>query len=214
MMRFRPAAIAIVDAALLIAASSTSLLATARMPTAKGLWEKVDSSGKPEAEFRITDCNGVYQGKIVKIFPRPGENPSTFRCTECEGEQKNAPVIGLTFITGMRREGLSYRDGTILDPRDGSVYSALMELSPDGQTLTIRGYLGIPLLGRSEVWQRIPDDTAESDRVRSCSSHLPGSRIRFPVMLRSRRTSWSPLQSVAGAKGGGGAHESRLLLIA
>jgi len=96
------------------------------MPTAAGLWEKLDSSGQPEAEFRITDCNGLYQGKIVKIFPRPGENPSTFRCTECEGEQKNAPVVDLTLVKGMRREGLDYRDGTILDPHDGSIYSALI----------------------------------------------------------------------------------------
>ena len=169
-MRLGLRAVAIVNAVLLIAASSTSLLAQPRTPTAAGLWQKLDSSGQPEAEFQIMDCNGLYQGKIVKIFPRPGENPSTFRCTECEGEQKDAPVVGLTLIKGLRREGLDYRDGTILDPRDGSTYNALMELSPDGQTLTIRGYLGIPILGQSEVLHRAPDETPESGRDWSCSS--------------------------------------------
>jgi uncharacterized protein (DUF2147 family) len=167
-MRFGPRAIANLTAVLLIAASATSLRAQPPVPTAAGLWERLNSSGKPEAEFRITDCNGLFQGKIVKIFPQPGENPSTFRCTECAGEQKNASVVGLTFIKGMRREGLDYQNGTILDPRDGSVYDALMELSPDGQTLTIRGYLGIPLLGHSEVWHRAHDATAGSGSSRSC----------------------------------------------
>jgi uncharacterized protein (DUF2147 family) len=170
-MRFGPRAIAIGTAVLLVAASSTSLLAQPRTPTAAGLWEKLNPSGQPEAEFQIMDCNGLYQGKIVKIFPRPGEeDPSTFRCTECEGEQKDALVVGLTLIKGLRREGLDYRDGTILDPRDGSTYNALMELSPDGQTLTIRGYLGIPILGQSEVLHRAPDNTPESGRAWSCSS--------------------------------------------
>jgi uncharacterized protein (DUF2147 family) len=167
-MRFGPSVIAVVNAMVLIVAS-TSLVAQPRMPTAEGLWEKLDSSGNPEAEFRILDCNGVYQGKIVEIFPQPGKDPSTFRCTECEGEQKNAPVIGLTFIKGMRREGLDYRDGTILDPRNGSVYNAIMELSSDGKTLSVRGYLGIPLLGQSEVWHRAPKETARSGSD-SCSS--------------------------------------------
>jgi uncharacterized protein (DUF2147 family) len=167
-MRLRPNVIAVMNAVLLIVASSTPLLA--RTPTAEGLWQKRDSSGNPEAEFRIVNCDGLYQGKIVKIFPRPGENPSTFRCTECEGEQKNAPVIGLTFIKGMHRDGLDYRDGTILDPRNGSVYDAVMELSPDGQTLSVRGYLGIPLLGQTELLHRASDASAQSNHAQSCSA--------------------------------------------
>jgi uncharacterized protein (DUF2147 family) len=159
----RPAAIG-----LLAMLALPALAAAANQPAAAGLWEKVDQSGKPEGWFRILDCGGTYVGKIVKTFPKPGENPAALRCTQCRGDQKNAPVLGLTFIKGMRRDGLTYQDGSILDPRDGSVYNALMELSPDGKQLTLRGYLGIPLLGQSEVWHRLPDSALPSDRFAAC----------------------------------------------
>ena len=57
--------------------------------------------------------------------------------------------------------GLNYENGTIMDPRDRKVYRALMELSPDGQKLTVRGYLGIALLGRSQIGNRLPDNAMD-----------------------------------------------------
>jgi uncharacterized protein (DUF2147 family) len=132
-------------------------------PTAVGLWEQVDEkTGKAESWFRISEKNGVYIGQIVKIFPKPGEDPNQkWLCTKCEGEEKNAPVLGLALIKGMKRNGLNYEDGTIMDPRDGSVYRALMQLSPDGKHLEVRGYLGISLFGRSQVWNRLPDNAMD-----------------------------------------------------
>jgi len=157
--------------AVLGALTATSPAKTPAQPTAAGLWEKLGPSGMPEAWFRIIDCGGMYVGRIVKMFPKRGENPADWRCTQCKGDQKNAPVLGLTLIKGMRRNGLTYQDGTILDPRDGSVYNALMALSPDNRQLTVRGYLGIPLLGQSEVWHRLPDTALDPGRFASC----PGS---------------------------------------
>jgi len=139
-------------------AGATSVPLQAADPSAVGVWEQVDeNSGKPESWFKIVQRNGVYEGNIVKIFFKPGEDEN-WVCSKCEGSEKGAPVLGLALIKGRRRNGLSYEDGTIMDPRDGAVYRALMKLSPDGQKLEVRGYLGISLFGRSQVWNRLPDN--------------------------------------------------------
>jgi uncharacterized protein (DUF2147 family) len=145
----------LVSAAVSVGASVISV--PAAEPSAVGLWEQVDEkSGKPESWFRIQEKNGVYEGTIVKIFFKPGEDPN-WVCDKCEGDERGRPVLGLALIKGMQRTGTSYENGTIMDPRDGSVYSALMKIAPDGQKLEVRGFLGISLLGRSQIWNRLPD---------------------------------------------------------
>jgi uncharacterized protein (DUF2147 family) len=131
--------------------------AHAQEPVVTGLWQQVDSeSGRSQAWFLFRERNGVFEGAIAKMFPEPGRDPNP-RCVQCEGDQKNAPFLGLAIIRGMKRHGLDYEDGSILDPRSGTRYNALMRLSPDGRTLTVRGYLGISLFGKDQTWTRLPD---------------------------------------------------------
>lgn len=127
-------------------------------PTASGFWKQTDDDGHVGGWFLFEEKNGVFEGRLVKMFKRPGETKIVKTCQKCEGDQKDAPMLGLTIVKGMKRDGNKYEEGSILDPRDGSVYHAEMELSPDGQKLYVRGYLGIPLFGQTQTWTRLPDN--------------------------------------------------------
>jgi uncharacterized protein (DUF2147 family) len=137
-------------------------------PTVAGFWESRDSDGKtPTAWFLFSGKNEVYSARLVKGFKPKDENapPPKELCDVCPGKKKNAHVMGLTLFWGMKRDGLHYTEGSVLDPRDGSVYHALMNLSDDGQELEVRGYLGIPMLGKSQTWYRLPDDTMKKEEI-------------------------------------------------
>ena len=129
-----------------------------------GRWEVIDDKGhKPVAIMKIVERNGEFLGRIEKLIPHPGDDPDPI-CSNCPGTLKGSPIRGLTIMQGLKKEGDEYSGGTILDPDSGNYYSVKMRLGPDGNTLKVRGYLGISLLGRTQTWYRV--DTA-SDLARN-----------------------------------------------
>ena len=105
------------------------------------------------------------------MFLKPGESMGVI-CDRCTDDRHNKPWLGLDIIRGMKRDGLHYEDGTILDPRYGQIYGAKMTLSPDGQSLVVRGYLGFSLLGQNQYWTRLPD-SAYNEIDPSYNPHPP-----------------------------------------
>ena len=127
--------------------------------SAVGLWRSIDdNTGKVQALVRISETGGELGGRIEKLFPEPGADPNPL-CDKCEGARKNQPVLGMTILWGLKRgrdqNVDEYSGGEILDPDNGSLYRALLTLVDGGKKLKVRGYLGITLFGRTQLWERV-----------------------------------------------------------
>ena len=115
-----------------------------------GTWKTIDEeSGKPRSVVEIYQNNGLYFGKIIKLFREPGEDPDPI-CTECEGDKNGQKVIGMEIITDMKYDkgDDEYHKGEILDPENGNVYDCKLWIE-DGN-LKVRGYL--LFFYRTQTW--------------------------------------------------------------
>ncbi len=115
-------------------------------------WKTIDDKTKQaKAIVKFTEQkDGTLSASIQQVLTA-GEEKS---CMKCEGTYHNKNLTGLTIVHHLKSMGgNSYGNGTILDPRTGKTYKLKAELV--GQSLNLRGYIGISALGRNQVWQRV-----------------------------------------------------------
>jgi len=117
-----------------------------------GKWKTIDDeTGVEKGIVEIFERNGKIFGRIIDILDIEYKH---HKCIKCEGEDRNKPILGLTIINGMKKIGNEYEGGRILDPKNGKSYHCKITLEGKDK-LIVRGYIGIPLFGRSQTWIRL-----------------------------------------------------------
>jgi uncharacterized protein (DUF2147 family) len=117
----------------------------------EGVWVSVDDvSNQRKSEISLYVEGGKLYGQIARLLL---EEDKGKQCAACKGDLKNKPIEGLTIIEGLEWDGSAWTGGKILDPANGKQYSCTLTLEDD-QTLKVRGYLGISLLGRTQTWYK------------------------------------------------------------
>lgn len=131
--------------------------AFAETETPIGKWLTIDDEIKqPRSIVEIQEAQHGLQGKITKIYFRHGEKETDI-CGKCsDSAHKDQPILGMTILWNMQKQpnGI-WSGGQILDPHNGKIYRCQLKLSADGQHLDVHGYIGIPILGRSQTWIRV-----------------------------------------------------------
>ena len=140
--------------ACLLAGAALGVAAQPTSPT--GLWRTVDDSSKKDKSLvRIVEANGVYTGKVETIVDP--DSPKDAVCKDCSDERKDKPVVGMTIIRNVKASADDknvFEGGDILDPNNGKVYRVKLKLIDNGSKLDVRGYIGTPMLGRTQTWIR------------------------------------------------------------
>ncbi len=135
----------------------TSIQAAAAIPNITGYWQIIDDhSHQPKAIIQIYAQNNLLYGKVVGGYPVNGIMPHD-TCPNCPAPFTNQPVMGMRILWGMTYNASThdYQGGQILDPEAAHIYQAMLTPSADGQSLQVRGYIDIPLLGRTQTWHRL-----------------------------------------------------------
>lgn len=122
-----------------------------------GLWRSIDDESKqPKAEIRITQKTaGGLSGVVEKgLQNNPNTDPN---CNLCTDDRKGQPKIGMEIIRGgQQSDGKAvWEGGKILDPENGKNYSLRLTPIDGGKKLEVRGFIGAPILGRTQTWIRV-----------------------------------------------------------
>jgi uncharacterized protein (DUF2147 family) len=125
--------------------------------TPVGVWKTIDDDGKTEKSIvRIADGGGgKLSGRIESVFDAKKKDAV---CDKCSDERKDKPLVGLTILRDVAKDAEDqtlWAGGNILDPNDGKVYKVRLRPIDGGHKLEVRGYIGMPMLGRTQTWVRV-----------------------------------------------------------
>jgi uncharacterized protein (DUF2147 family) len=116
-----------------------------------GIWL---TNGDDPAKIQIYKSGDKFYGKIIWLKnPLLNGSPKVDKNNPDKTKRTN-PIIGLALLSGFKfNDDDAWKGGVIYDPQNGKTYSCNISLK-DKNTLKVRGYIGISLLGRTEVWAR------------------------------------------------------------
>ena len=119
-----------------------------------GNWRTIDDeTNTVKSIVEITEKDGVFEGKVVKLFRKPEEDQNPL-CDKCQGELNKKPILGLRIMWDLKKDSDYWDGGQILDPENGKTYKVKMHLVEDGTKLKVRGFIGFSFIGRTQVWER------------------------------------------------------------
>ncbi len=124
--------------------------------TPEGYWKTIDDkTGEVKSIVKIWIAeDGTLKGRVEKVFPKEGEDPNPI-CDKCKGDRKDQPVLGMEFLWGFKGSGPLWKNGEVLDPENGKIYSCQLEVIENGKKLKVFGYIRIIFkIGRSQIWLR------------------------------------------------------------
>ena len=112
---------------------------------------------KHNGVIEIVRCGAGLCGKLAWFRIEPdSDNPRALDLKNPDPAKRTQSLCALTFMTGFRPVAANrWEDGTIYDPDSGNTYHGTIQLRADGR-LDLHGYIGISLIGRSEIWTRYP----------------------------------------------------------
>jgi uncharacterized protein (DUF2147 family) len=122
--------------------------------SAAGRWRTIDDkTGQAKSIVRIIETNGVLEGRVEQVFSPPSPSAAPL-CEKCSGDLKNKPIVGMTIMWDMKKDGAEYGGGRVLDPEEGKTYRGKVRVIDGGRKLELRGYVGIAMFGRTQTWSR------------------------------------------------------------
>lgn len=114
-----------------------------------GTWVVAES----KARIQVYRSGNKYHGKIIWLKEPTKNGQPKVDSKNPDPRQRGNPVVGLVVLRDFVFDDGQWISGEIYDPSSGREYSCKISM-PNKNTMKVRGYLGISLLGRTEVWKR------------------------------------------------------------